>query len=140
MPDEGLRLRSILQKPMSDGPTPAEEDTELPSLQDRQYVPHARPANKPLYSIHFVNAAGDVHSFQYVHLDSNSAYSAGCITLKFLGMEPVRVVIRGRNLWRLYDLIHQHRIAWIMQAAQDFARDGQTIISQVSFAMVKEED
>ena len=81
-----------------------------------------------------------MHSFQYVHLDSYSTYTAESITLKFLGMEPVKVVIRGRNLWRLYDYIHQHRIAWIMQVARDFAQDGQTVVTQVNFrAAVKEE-
>jgi hypothetical protein len=77
-------------------------------------------------------------SFQYAHLDSHSTDTAEFITLKFLGMEPVKVAIRGRNLWRLYDYIHQHRVAWIMQASRDFAQDGQTIISQVTFAAVKE--
>ena len=79
-------------------------------------------------------------SFQYVHLDSPSTYTSECITLKFLGTEPVKVAIHGRNLWRLYDYLHQHRIAWIVQAGRDFAADGQTLISQVTFTMVKAEE
>jgi hypothetical protein len=52
--------------------------------------------------------------------------------LVFMGLEPVRVIIDGRNLWRLYDYIHQHRIAWVMVASRDFAKDGQTIVTRVT--------
>jgi|SRR5665213_306540 len=135
MPDENAHLRSVLRAAPTELP-PSEDELELPSLNGRQYVPHARPANKPLYSIHFVTPAGDVTSFQYVHLDSHNTYAAESITLKFLGMEPVKVVIRGRNLWRLYDYLHQHRIAWIMQAARDFAQDGQTVVTHIVFTNV----
>jgi hypothetical protein len=138
MPDENVHLRSVLRAAPTELP-PSEEELELPPLNGRQYVPHARPANKPLYSLHFLNPAGEVHSFQYVHLDSHSSYTAESITLKFLGMEPVKVVLRGRNLWRLYDYVHQHRIAWIMQAARDFAQDGQTVVTHVGFSAVKAE-
>jgi hypothetical protein len=139
MPDENAHLRSVLRAAPSELPS-SDEELELPALNGQQYVPHARPANKPLYSIHFVNAAGGVHSFQYVHMDSYSTYTAESITLKFLGMEPVKVVIRGRNLLRLYDYLHQHRIAWIMQVARDFAQDGKTVVTHVSFTTVKAEE
>jgi hypothetical protein len=138
MSDDNAHLRSVLRATPLELP-PSEEELELPALNGRAYVPHARPANKPLYSIHFLNPTGNVHSFQYVHLDSHSTYAAECITLKFLGMEPVRVSIHGRNLWRLYDYIHQHRIAWIMQASRDFAQDGQTVVTQITFAKVAAE-
>jgi hypothetical protein len=137
MRDENPHLRTAIRTAPSESPL-TDDETGLPSLCEKQYVPHARPANKPLYSIHFVTPKGDVRSFQYVHLDSNSSFSPECITLKFLGMEPVRVVIRGRNLWRLYDYVHQHRMPWVMETARDFAQDGQTIVTQVSFAAVKE--
>lgn len=139
MHDENPHLRTVMRQANSDSPV-ADDESGLPSLSERQYVAFARPANKPLYSIHFVNPKGEVHSFQYVHMDSYSSYTAECITLKFLGMEPVKVLIRGRNLWRLYDYIHQHRTAWVMQAARDFAQDGQTIVTQVSFAAVRQEE
>ncbi len=134
MPDNNPHLRNAMRQVAAEAPQ--DEESGLPSLADKQYAPHARPANKPIYSIHFVDPAGDVHSFQYVHLDSHSTYTAECITLKFLGMQPVRVVLRGRNLWRLYDYIHSHRIAWIMQAARDFAQDGQTVVTQIAFTNV----
>ena len=139
MPDDNPHLRSVMRPSVADLPQ-AEDELGLPSMGDKQYVPYARPANKPLYSIHFISPKGEVRTFQYVHLDSNSSFSAECITLKFLGMEPEKVVIRGRNLWRLYDYIHQHRTAWVMQAARDFAQDGQTVITQVAFTAVRQEE
>jgi hypothetical protein len=139
MHDNNPHLRHVMRAATSEFPQ-ADDESGLPSLDERQYVAHARSANKPIYAIHFVNPKGEVHSFQYVHLDSNSSFAAECITLKFIGMEPVKVVIRGRNLWRLYDYIHQHRMAWVMQAARDFTQDGQTIVTQVNFIALKEED
>jgi hypothetical protein len=139
MPDDNPHLRSVMRPSVADLPQ-AEDELGLPSLGDKQYVPCARPANKPLYSIHFISPKGEVRSFQYVHLDSNSSFTAECITLKFLGMEPEKVVIRGRNLWRLYDYIHQHRMPWVMQAARDFAQDGQTVVTQVAFTAVRQEE
>jgi hypothetical protein len=66
--------------------------------------------------------------FQYVHLDSDTDFGftkdGQIITLRFAGMNPVLVVIRGRNLLRICDAIHLHRIPWIRVADRDFA-DGQ---------------
>jgi len=141
MPDDNPHLRSMLRNAMTAvEPPPMEEEAGLPPLNGRQYTPHSRPANKPLYSLHILSIDGKVHSFQYVHLDSQSTYTSECITLKFMGMEPVRVCIYGRNLWLLYDYLHQHRIAWVMQAPRDFAQDRQTIVTHVTFAAVKLED
>lgn len=139
MRDDNPHLRSAMRPGASDA-AQSDDETGLPSLNERQYTPHGRPANKPLYSIHFVNPNGEVRSFQYVHLDSNSSFSAEGVTLKFLGMEPVKVVIRGRNLWTLYDYIHQHRAAWVMQAARDFAQDGQTIVTRIDFVAVTHDE
>ena len=136
MADSAIDFRSML-RPTEAGPEP-ETDSGLPSLSDGQYQPYARAANKPLYSIHFVTTKGEVRSFQYVHLDSNSNFTAECITLRFMGMEPVKVLIHGRNLWRLYDYIHQHRTNWVLEAPRDFAQDGQPVVTRVSYAAIEE--
>jgi hypothetical protein len=67
--------------------------------------------------------------FQYVHLDSDTDLSftpqGQVLTLRFAGMKPVIVTIRGRNLVRLCDYIHLHRMPWIRVADRDFqATDG----------------
>ena len=129
-------LRSVLNPAVP----VAEDESGLPSLKDGEYQPHARPSNKPVYAIHFVSPGGDVRSFQYVHLDSNSRFSAERITLAFMGIEPVRVEIAGRNLWRLYDYIHQHRMPWVMIAGRDFTQDRQTIVTGVIYTSINTEE
>jgi hypothetical protein len=106
-------------------------DELLPSVTDGNYQPYARPTSKPVYAIHFMKPKGEIFSFQYIHLDSNSHFSAECITLRFIGFDPVTVRLRGRNLWRLYDYLHQHRMPWIAEASTDFAADGQPVITKV---------
>jgi hypothetical protein len=110
---------------------PPDEELGLPSLQE-PYRPYARPAQKPLFAIHFINPQGDVRSFQYMHLDSDSNYTPGQIALRFTGLKIVNVVISGRNLWELYDYLHQHRTAWVRQAARDFAADGEAIVTRIA--------
>jgi hypothetical protein len=123
-------LRSVISS--MDG-APADEDRGLPALGDGDYRAFARPSNKPLYALHFVSPQGLVRSFQYMHLDSDSSYKPEHINLRFTGTTIVNVVISGRNLWELYDYIHQHRMAWVRQAGRDFAADGEAIVTNISF-------
>jgi hypothetical protein len=46
-------------------------------------------------------------------------------------MQPAQISIRGRNLWRLYDYIHQHRMAWLARADRDFADGKEAIIVSI---------
>src|SRR4051794_3819674 len=117
--DDEVRERDPLKRFLP--PPPEAEEEGLPSLKPGEYRAHGRPANKPIHSVHFVTPAGTVRSFQYVHLDSGSRYTAERITIQFMGLEPVRVTIEGRNLWRLYDYLHQHRVPWVLVAAREFA-------------------
>lgn len=121
------------------GPLPADDETDLPAAGDGTYQPYARPANKPLYAIHFINTKGIINSFQYVHLDSNSQLTPECITLRFIGFEPVNVKIVGRNLGKLYDYLHQHRMAWVAEAGEDFTADGQPVVLTVKFEKLESE-
>ena len=65
--------------------------------------------------------------FQYVHLDSDADLTftrdGQVMTLRFAGMKPVEIVLRGRNLLRICDYIQLHRIAWIREADRDFVDD-----------------
>lgn len=138
MKDEAKPRSSFLDQ-FKPSPADPAEDEGLPNLKEGEYQPHARPSNKPLYSLHFITPDGNVRSFQYVHLDSDSRYCAGKIVLRFMGTEPVNVVVEGQNVWRLYDYIHQHRIAWIMQSSREFAAKGTTVISRLSFVPIGDE-
>lgn len=58
----------------------------------------------------------------------------------FLGSRLHEVTITGRNLWRLYDLLYQRRMRWVMAAApgRDFGKDGEAFFSTVKIREVNE--
>lgn len=126
-------LRRFLQ------PAPESDDEfGLPAQSSGDYKPHAAPANKPVFAVHFIKPSGDVRSFQYADLDSDSRYTADAIRLRFSGTRVIEVTIRGRNLWRLYDGIHRQVIRWAMEAARDFAKDGECIVRSIEIAEVRQ--
>jgi len=56
--------------------------------------------------------------FQYVHMASDTGLAfAGdgghIMELRFVGPEPVTIIVHGTDLLRACHLIHRHRIAWI---------------------------
>ena len=46
------------------------------------------------------------------------------IKLRFAGTKIWEITISGVNLWRLYDLIMQHRMCWIMKSDRGFDASG----------------
>jgi hypothetical protein len=125
MPDEHL------QQVLGRGRLEQETDNELPEPGEA-YQAYARANNKPVYSLHCVLGKEGVRTFQYIHLDSSSSFetvSKGqLITLRFSGSRLWEVKILGRNLWRLYDYLHQHRMPWIVRADRDFSTDKEPIV------------
>jgi hypothetical protein len=79
--------------------------------------------------------------FQYVHLDSDMVLTFSrdgqIITLRFAGMRPVQVVIRGRNLLQVCDAIHMHRTPWIRVADRDLAEGSAEIITDIEILDVE---
>jgi hypothetical protein len=73
--------------------------------------------------------------FQYVHLDSDTdlgfSNDRQIVTLRFAGLHPVMVIIGGRNLLRICDSIHLHRMPWIRVADRDFAEGSKEIITSI---------
>jgi hypothetical protein len=82
--------------------------------------------------------------FQYVHLDSDTdlgfTKDGQAITLRFAGMNPVLVIIRGRNLLRICDYIHLHRMPWIRVADRDFAEGQKEIITAIEIVEIAGQD
>ena len=72
--------------------TPGDDERGLPSLGDGNYRAFARASNKPLYALHFISPQGDVRSFQYMHLDSDSSFTPERIALRFTGIKIMNVV------------------------------------------------
>lgn len=138
MQDKAYNNLFALRTPVT---TPEPEECDLPNLGSGEYQAHGLAANKPLFAIHLHTAKGELRSFQYVHLDSDCRYTPGCIALRFIGLKPMEVVIRGRNLWRLYDCIHRHVMPWVVEidAARDFVPDGHPVINRIEFIQVAEE-
>jgi hypothetical protein len=140
--DNHSKLRSSLfgGKPVNALPEDELADSDLPDTS-APYQAHARPANKPVYTLHCCLGKDGYRSFQYVHLDSGSSFtttSAGhVITLRFAGTQVMQVTIKGRYLWRLYSYLHQHRIAWVMRVDRDLADEQETIITETEIALVE---
>lgn len=79
-----------------------------------------------------------------MHLDSDTRFAiegkAQVIHLRFCGSRTTAVTILGRNLGRLYDYLHQHRMPWIarIDSGRDFAADGEPVVTAIEIAEVKE--
>ena len=80
--------------------------------------------------------------FQYVHLDSDTDFGftkdGQIMTLRFAGLRPVTVTVRGRNLLRICDYIHLHRLPWIRVADRDFAEGSKEIITSIEVSELME--
>lgn len=120
-------------------------DVDLPE-PGSPYKAHARPANKAVYTLHCLLGKEGVLSFQFVQLDSHSEFRAGehgqIIKLRFAGTKIWEVTITGLNLWRLYDLLGQHRMAWIRKSDRGFAaeKDGEPLIFGIDIKEIPREE
>lgn len=119
------------------------EDYDLPDLGGT-YKAHARASNKPVYTLHCLKGREGIFSYQYVHMDSNARFQATDkgqqITIRFAGLKPVELIIRGRNLWRFYDYLFQHRMPWVMQADRDMAQDREPVVTAIEIRELTREE
>jgi hypothetical protein len=140
--DSQLALRSnvFAAKPAKPAKVDDFADSDLPDTSG-PYQAFARPANKPVYTLHCWLGKDGYRSFQMVHLDSDSSFKTGpaghVITLRFAGTQLTQVTITGRKLWRLYDYLGQHRMAWIARADRDLADEQDAIITAIEIAPVE---
>lgn len=107
-----------------------DENATLPDAET-EYKASSFQASRPLVRLccimgrkEFAAGGTPYRAFQYVHLDSDSGFgfegSGQVMTLRFAGMLPATITIRGRNLLRIWDYIQLHRMAWIRVADRDF--------------------
>jgi hypothetical protein len=121
-----------------------DEESGLPTFNESEYVAHARASNKGLYAIHFLKPGGKGRTFEYVDMRSRCGddddFDNSRFRIAFFGMRPVIVTVEGRNLLRLYDHIHQHRTAWVMEVAsgRDFIADGIAVVTRISVTEYRE--
>jgi len=139
--DNHFRLRSSLfgGKPVDAQPEDELADSDLPDTS-APYQAHARPASRPVYTLHCGLGKDGFRSFEYVHLDSNNSFktssSGHVITLRFAGTQVMQVTIKGRNLWQLYGALHSHRISWVMRADRDLAEEQEPAINCIEILEV----
>jgi hypothetical protein len=132
------------RRPEAERSRDAEMPPELLPDPSKGYEPCARPSHTSLYTLHCILGGDGYRSFQYVGLDSNSSLTADgngqVIRLKFCGSKTTAVTIRGRNLSRLYDYLHQHKIAWVMRLDRDrdFAAGNEPVITAIEIEEVQE--
>jgi hypothetical protein len=134
--DNHSTLRSSLfgGKPVDVQPEDELAASDLPDTS-APYQAHARPANKPVYTLHCCLGRDGYRSFQYVHLDSDSSFktssSGHVIALRFAGTQVMQVMIKGRNLRQLYGALHSHLIPWVMRADRNLADEQEAIITAI---------
>ncbi len=127
------RLDMIRQQLMPDPKRPddAEGNDESGGLESffllpvGDYVARSRPANKPVFSLHAIpHRVDEIRVCQYLQLESYhsrfvSQYDDG--THKgnafYLRFGRAELLVVGRRLLHLFDLICQHRISWIYELA-----------------------
>jgi hypothetical protein len=109
---------------------------DFPPTNAKLYKSFARAWIKPVRAIHFFTQDGKCRTFEYTDLRSRCGddddFTSTRFKLAFLGLRAVEVTVEGRDLWPLYDYIHQHRMPWVMVAARDFAKNGDTIVTSVT--------
>lgn len=104
------------------------------------YRAHAKAAPLMLPSVHFIFRDRSIRTCQYHQLESDSSFvtlpqgKGNRLAFRFAGSSSVEVVIQGRNLWKLYDSMTQHRIAWVhaLPADRDFESDGATVVHSIA--------
>jgi hypothetical protein len=146
-------IRAILDAPPSDptrvGTEGHEEAGGLETFtpESMVYQAHARPGNKLLPSIHFILRDRSIRTFQYMHLESDSRFEplpqgkGQRLAFRFASSVVVGVEIEGRNLFRLYDYITQHRMAWVceLDEGRDFEGETAAAIRSFHFEEIKQE-
>lgn len=119
----------------------ATEESMLPA-PGTAYQAFGRAASQPVCTLHCGLGKEGYRSFAYLHLDSDSRFSTDggghVIVIRFAGLRPVQLTIRGRNLVRLYDSLHQHRTPWIMRADRDFTEGDDPVVTAIEFDDVKD--
>lgn len=127
---------------------PAERDSEGISLADMDgRYSTLRPTNHNIPRLHVVERSGTVHTYQYVHLQSDSSFAATengqVFTLEFALTDQrlARITVEGRNLWRVFDYCTLHRWPYLKAADRDIAQGKEPVITDIRIEeMVQEED
>jgi hypothetical protein len=116
------------------------ETTESPEGEEDLGPCAALAKNKWITALTIKHASGPWESFQYSGIDVRSTYEPTRFEVCFRNIEAKwHIVVTGRNLSRLYNLVIQARMEWLKAADRDFARDGEVIITGIEVTKIEEE-
>lgn len=126
-------------------PPSGEAIIPLPQPGDPYDAAHARPGNKPLPTLRFLQGDG-IRGLPYANLDSIDWLPADrpgvgpTIVLRFAGIVAREARISGRNLLQLFDLLSFHRVAWVRELppGRDFKDGKATVITSITVGLIKE--
>jgi hypothetical protein len=135
-------------------PVASDDDAALPGSAD-SYKAAGTPANHSLTRLccvmgreEFRKGGKAYRYFQYVHMESDTDLGftehGQVLTLRFASASKlVEIKILGRNLLRICDDIHLHRMPWIRVADRDYrAPDGEAdnkpVITEIRIEEVAE--
>ena len=120
---------------------PAIEDATLPDPASDYDKAWGNARVKPTATLHCVLGSAGYESFTYAHLAANHKFRFGKqqeIILQFIDGKRWQVIIRGRNMLKLYDYILQCRMPWVRKADRDFETD-KPIVTDIQIVELKEE-
>ena len=116
------------------------ETTESPEGEEDLGPCASRKMPKGWVGLYVFNGTEDTRGFQYSHMGFESFAADGTsFVIEWNEPEKWRLLVRGRNLWKIFLGVHHHKIEWIRKADRDFARDGEPIILGITIERVEEE-
>jgi hypothetical protein len=138
---------AIADTPDDSGPESpaADEFAALPQPGSTYDAAHARASNKPVPTLRFI--MGDtIRGLPYANYDSidwlvgDKPGASPAIVIRFTGLVPREAIIAGRHLLKLYDLLSNHRIAWVRELpkGKDFIDRGHTVITGIMVRPITE--
>ena len=143
-PGGGLGPKAAAAADTGQEAEPGERLIALPEPGSAYDAAYARPNNKPLTTLRFV--IGDkVRGLPYANLDSidwEPAEKPGggpVIVLLFAGVQVRKAVIAGRHMLLMYDLLCDHRLAWVRELpkGRDFKDRDATVITGITIKEVE---
>jgi hypothetical protein len=131
-----------------------ESEPESSALDDFASLPlpgsaydaaHSRASNKPVPTLRFIMGE-TIRGLPYANYDSidwlvpDKPGSSPAIVIRFTGLVPREAVITGRNLLKLYDLLSNHRVAWVRELprGKDFLDAATTVVTNIVVDRIKE--
>jgi len=130
------RLQEAAPKKPAPPPAPIENED-----QEEDVGPCAAIAkNKWVSALTLKHSKKPWESFQYRHMAVRSTFEPTRFEVLFVGdHDKWRVVVTGRNLERIYNLVIQHRLEWIRPAERDFGDESLGCVTSAEASIVADD-